>query len=70
MIFAVVCVVIGLFHVTAAEEPFCKSNTSQARSDNQYFELTVNIPHIGSYPLNTFRKNTPYRGKIYMVTVI
>ena len=66
MIFAVVFVVIGLFHVTTAEEPFCKSDTSQATNDDQYFELDVNIPHVGTYPLNTFKKNTRYTGKLFV----
>ena len=65
MIFAVVFVVIGLFHVTTAEE-FCRSGTSQARTDDQYFELTVGIPRVGTYSLNTFKKNTPYRGKLFV----
>ena len=66
MIFAVVLVVVGLFHVTTAEETFCKSDTTQARIDDQYFELRVNIPTIGTYSLNTFKKHTPYSGKLFV----
>ena len=64
MIFLVVLMVIGLFHVTSADfSSFCNTSVSNSRTNNQYFKLDVSIPHIGTYERSTFKKNTPYRGK-------
>lgn len=64
----IVLVVIGLFHVTiGAISPFCGNSTSSAIKDNDYFQLKVIIPQVGTYDLKTFGKNTPYSGKLFVV---
>ena len=64
MTFPVVLMVIGLFHVTTANfSSFCKTNVSNPRTNDQYFELDVDIPRIGTYEQNTFKKNHEYLGK-------
>ena len=68
MIFPVVLVVFGLFHVTFGTiSTFCNTDTSNSTSVNDYFRLNVNIPQIGTYDLRTFTKLTSYDGKLLVV---
>lgn len=63
MIFLVVLVTIGLFHVSnGAFSSFCKTDPPHSNNGHDYFKLDVNIPSVGTYDLRTFNKLTSYTG--------
>ena len=71
MILPVVLVVVGLCRVTAGAanfSSFCISNTTHHQSSSSgYFELNVDIPSVGTYELNTFKKFSTYSGKLIVI---
>ena len=68
MIFLVVLVTIGLFHVSnGAFSSFCKTDPPHSSNGHDYFRLDVNIPSVGTYDLRTFNKLTSYTGKLFVL---
>lgn len=69
MLFYVVLVVIGLCHVTLGDvDPFCMTDTpDSADTNNDYFQLDVAIPQVGTYDLRTYKKFTTYSGKLFVL---